>query len=25
MPKYKNFKTIKKLGVGKYSEVFLAI
>ncbi|CAD8188508.1 unnamed protein product [Paramecium pentaurelia] len=25
MPKYKNFKIIKRLGVGKYSEVFLAI
>ncbi|CAK58713.1 unnamed protein product (macronuclear) [Paramecium tetraurelia] len=25
MPKYKNFITIKRLGVGKYSEVFLAI
>ncbi|CAD8187833.1 unnamed protein product [Paramecium pentaurelia] len=25
MPKYKNFKTIKKLGVVKYSEVFLTL
>ncbi|CAD8125243.1 unnamed protein product [Paramecium sonneborni] len=25
MPKYKNFMTIKRLGVGKYSEVFLAL
>jgi len=25
MPKYKNFKIIKRLGEGKYSEVFLAI
>lgn len=25
MPKYKNFRIIKRLGVGKYSEVYLAI